>query len=535
MHRVRSVRSLTLLVLALGGTILPPTPADAQPPVVAYLPPVDAPIAEPFRAPAHPYGPGNRGIEYDTRPGEVVRAVADGSVVFAGQVGGTLHVTVLHADGVKTSYSYLQAVGVVAGQRVRQGDPVGTAGDLFQLGARRGGAYFDPSMLFRGHVTDVELLPFEVPAGQTPDQVEPHVLLGLSLDDGGGLGLHLPELGEAWDFILDKGKLAAHYLGELGVQPDILRTGLKITRRAFFGGACSDDPPPTRPVAGRDRVALTVGGLGSTSEDSSVDSLRTEELGYADARVVRFSYNGGRTPRTGDGLGRIPASSYGVADTQGDVRGHASRLADLVEVVAAERPEATVDVFGHSHGGVVIRLALLELERRGFDLGRLGLVATMGSPHKGADLATATRLLNATTTSTLVLDLVEAAVGAGIDPDAPAVAQLSETSDVIEQLDREGIPPGVEFLSIAARGDVVVAAPNSEVDGATNVIIGGRGLRAHSELVGSDDATHELRLALGGEPPKCEDVLEIIVDVTTGEIISEIEDMAALSVSGVAR
>ena len=64
--------------------------------------------------------------------------------------------------------------------------------------------------------------------------------------------------------------------------------------------------------------------------------------------------------------------AYSSADTQGDVEDVAMRLADFVEDVMAADPDATVDLFAHSLGGVVTRLALLELDDRGVDLGRLG-------------------------------------------------------------------------------------------------------------------------------------------------------------------
>ena len=76
----------------------------------------------------------------------------------------------------------------------------------------------------------------------------------------------------------------------------------------------------------------------------------------------------------------------------------AARLADLVEAVAAEAPGVPIDLLAHSQGGVVVRLALIELERRhGTEwLAALGLVATLGSPHGGADLATAIHALSST-------------------------------------------------------------------------------------------------------------------------------------------
>ena len=110
-------------------------PPDAPPVVVRYVPPVDAPVVDSFRPPTQPWSSGNRGLEYDTSRGDPVRASADGIVTFAGQVGGSLHVTVLHPDGLRTGYSFLSRVLVSQGQAVRQGDLVGRAGDTFHFGA----------------------------------------------------------------------------------------------------------------------------------------------------------------------------------------------------------------------------------------------------------------------------------------------------------------------------------------------------------------------------------------------------------------
>src|SRR5690348_15131411 len=99
---------LVTAVVALTLTAVSPPSAAAVPPSrVSYVPPVDAPVVDPFRPPITPYGPGNRGLDYGTQPGDPVRASAEGEVIFAGQVGGTLHVTIRHADGLRTSYSFL--------------------------------------------------------------------------------------------------------------------------------------------------------------------------------------------------------------------------------------------------------------------------------------------------------------------------------------------------------------------------------------------------------------------------------------------
>lgn len=153
---MRRPRATLLVVPALAALLLvlaAPVAADPSPGTVAYRPPVPGPVIDPYRPPTTPYGPGNRGIDYATRPGETVGAAADGEVTFAGAVGGALHVVVLHADGIRTSLSFLAAVLVRRGQSVTAGQAVGLAGASLHFGARRGEAYLDPASLLGGATT----------------------------------------------------------------------------------------------------------------------------------------------------------------------------------------------------------------------------------------------------------------------------------------------------------------------------------------------------------------------------------------------
>lgn len=133
-------------VVALAAA-LPAPPAGAshgdERPV--FRPPVDAPVVDPFRPPSDRYGPGNRGIEYDTETGDVVRAAAAGTVVFSGAVAGSLHVTIDHGDGLVSSYSYVLRISVRAGARVSQGQVIASAGERLHFGVRANGSYVDPS------------------------------------------------------------------------------------------------------------------------------------------------------------------------------------------------------------------------------------------------------------------------------------------------------------------------------------------------------------------------------------------------------
>jgi murein DD-endopeptidase MepM/ murein hydrolase activator NlpD len=158
-------------VAAVGATPGPATspPASPAPEADVYLPPVDAPVADPFRPPTGPYGPGNRGIEYDTAPGQPVGAIGPGEVVFAGPVARALHVTVRHPDGLRSSYSLLADLSVVRGQLVGRGDQVGTAGESLHLGVRTpDGTYLDPALLFGSYALVPRLLPHAAPADEDP-------------------------------------------------------------------------------------------------------------------------------------------------------------------------------------------------------------------------------------------------------------------------------------------------------------------------------------------------------------------------------
>jgi len=153
---------VALFVGAATGPAAGPVGAQspaAGDPTVDYSAPVDAPVIDPFRPPPQPWLPGNRGIEYETVPGTPVRAAADGVVTFAGSVAGSLHVTVRHADGIRTSYSFLATVGARTGQRLARGDVVGVAGSRLHVGARRGDTYIDPESLWGGGPPWVRLAP----------------------------------------------------------------------------------------------------------------------------------------------------------------------------------------------------------------------------------------------------------------------------------------------------------------------------------------------------------------------------------------
>ena len=99
-------------------------------------------------APIGQYG-GHWGIDIAADVGTIVRSADDGFVSFAGDVAGILSVTVSHGGGLRTSYSYLDSIGVVAGQEVSRLSELGRSGldhdsPALHFSVRVGDSYQDP-------------------------------------------------------------------------------------------------------------------------------------------------------------------------------------------------------------------------------------------------------------------------------------------------------------------------------------------------------------------------------------------------------
>ena len=501
--------------------------AAAAPEAVAYLPPVDAPVAGGFRPPATPYGAGNRGLDYATAPGTPVRAAAAGQVAFAGAVGAGLHVVVLHADGVRTSYSFLASLAVRRGDPVAAGDTVGTSGPSLHFGARAGDAYVDPAVLLAGRAgSAVRLVPDDQRAIGSEDEERSGLrrLLG-AVRRGVAVGADAVvwAAGEAVENAADA--VAATLPGAFSVDElrvwvpaamSMLAAPVRITRVGLEWWARRDicTPPglsPPRP-AGRRKVVL-VAGLGSTSSHAAIDEIDTAGLGYADGDRVRFSYRGGT----------VAEQPYGAADTGVDLHQSGRQLRQLLERMHAQDPGVPLDLVAHSQGGMVVRSALGSRAPPGVES-----VITLGSPHHGADLATGVALLGLSKNGERALKAGSVLARAGvvpIDPRWEAVAQLAETSDFVRELNRRPVPTSVAFTSIAARADVVVASPRSHLAGATNVVVSVPDVDDHFALPGSDVAHREMALALAGMGPTCESFGDVALDALSGEAIGTAEDV----------
>jgi len=558
-------------VLVLGILVAPlaPIPDLADDGPVRYVEPVDAPVVDGFRAPAGPYGPGNRGLEYDTQPGQVVRAAAPGSVVFAGMVAGERHVTVLHDDGRRSSYSFLASIDVSTGQVVADGAPIGTAGELLHVGVREGDVYVDPAALFGTEVRSVRLVPENPSGSPTWDAAatEIQALVQLTLLEGGpgivdrlrsGLG---DASGWVWDHARDAApgllhlalwagrEVAFAYNPVLGIVVFDIAVPLALGEESPMWNAlaewsphhvlvrsaergmdwwrqrseCTPSDVSPQPPAER-RVAVLVGGLGSTSSHAAVGALDVDALGYSPGDVVGFSYAGGRIPGTFDGrpahisedLSGIEVVGYGEEDSSNGLARRGVMLADVLQEVAASSPGTPIDLYGHSQGGLVLRLALAELSGRPDGpevIAALGVVATMGTPHQGSDLATAALVAAGTGEGQVALQGIDAHTGLPVDPDqVDNLADLALGADLLTDLADQGLPAGPSYLSLGARGDLVVPDTRAEADGATHVTLPLSGVAAHEELPAHATTTRELGLALAGMDPTCRSIFDVAID-----------------------
>lgn len=71
----------------------------------------------------------HKGVDYAAPIGTAIRTVGDGVIEFANQQRGYGNVVeIAHRDGKKTVYAHLNSIAVQKGQRVEQGDNIGTVG-----------------------------------------------------------------------------------------------------------------------------------------------------------------------------------------------------------------------------------------------------------------------------------------------------------------------------------------------------------------------------------------------------------------------
>ena len=134
---------------------------------LCLVPPVDAPVVEPFVAPACSYCAGHRTVDFANTAvatGTVVAPIA-GRVSFAGEVAGRRFVSVRSGDHTVT-VGGLGSLAVSAGQAVAAGETVGRGTGLgpVTLSVRRDAGqpteeYLDPGQFLARRIGRARLVP----------------------------------------------------------------------------------------------------------------------------------------------------------------------------------------------------------------------------------------------------------------------------------------------------------------------------------------------------------------------------------------
>ena len=116
----------------------------------------------------------------------------------------------------------------------------------------------------------------------------------------------------------------------------------------------------------------------------------------------------------------------------GCIREQAERVAVQVEAIARAHPRSTIDLIGHSMGGLVASYLLKRL-----DQGQLVRnVITLGTPHRGSPAA-------------LFMQRVACGFSAALE-------QMTPSSGFLRELAAAPVPPGAQLVSIAGANDGVV-------------------------------------------------------------------------------
>lgn len=159
------------------------------------------------------------------------------------------------------------------------------------------------------------------------------------------------------------------------------------------------------------------------------------------------------------GAGPVVSFGYSWLD---DVRTAAERLADQVEELCAVTGSDTVDVVGHSLGGLVARYYVQRLAGHA----RVGTLVSIATPHGGT-------------------------IAARLPSPLPVIRQLRPGSELLLELSEPAQSCGTKFVAFAGDSDeLVLPTRNALIDHpdllVRNVLVRGAGhlaIAAHTEVI----------------------------------------------------
>jgi hypothetical protein len=580
---VRNVIRAWAALVALTGAIVAML---AQPIAAAddarWQRPLAGRVVRAFAEPPSTYAAGHRGVDFAAPVGADVRAAGAGTVSFAGDVGGGLHVVVQHRGGVRTSYSFLADVTVAEGEAVTAATVVGHAGGsdadsghepgVLHFGVRVGDRYVDPMLLFQAR--DLRDLVRLVPIDGAPAESWAHRSAGerTALQEGwtplvapagsgdGGCASGVPLVGGAVDAICDGAKWTSGrtrdaldaglgVLGAAGRRGRALAAGLRgplnelVDQLANAGALVRAQllaSPPGRALS--DLVEIGERFLDWSTTECAGDAAPADGSGGSGHLLMAVagidSSSSGRDRRSfgldTDALGyhrdevhwysyADDGGAYDRSDTHDSLRTAAARLAQQLRELHAREPGREVDLIAHSQGGVVVD-AFLRWEYDAADpaFPPIGTVVTLASPHQGAPLATTGATLRENEAIRGVLDVTDD-IRPGPPSDAKSVLQLSENSRLMRKLWAGRLPEHIDFTTIGGTDDIVVPANRIRVPGATEVVVVVDGLNDHSAITSDDRSLQVVRSALELRPPPCTSVLEGLRSAVEPVLLSRVE------------
>jgi hypothetical protein len=567
-------------LLALVATAIPAAAANET--KSTWRLPVDGRVVRPFADPSSAYGSGHRGVDFAVDAGTPVRAAGVGTVSFAGNVAGALHVVVTHRDGLRTSYSFLADITVAIGDGVTASTVLGHSGgadpdgghgsDTFHFGLRIGDRYLDPLLLYNTRdLTELVRLVPVAPIGpdgswEHANADEPTALeLGVGHElappasDDHGCADGVPLVGRIANAVCDAVDWGAAATEDaLGVGLDLLRgagrEGAALAKRlgpelhALLGAVRAAgaalrarllETPPGRAL--RDIVEIGQRMIEWTLQHCdrhAPDANGTGGSGHALMAVggIDSSWDGHDRHSTNldtDALGydhdnvhwfsyAPDGGAYDEDDTHKSLYQSAELLAAQLRAQQAREPGREIDLIAHSQGGVVVDI-FLKLIYKPSDPSYppLGTVVSLASPHEGAPLAQSGRVLHADPRTRPVVDALD---GAGLPPsDSTAVRQLDPDSNLMQRLRAAPLPTDVQYTSIGGVADLVVPANRIHLDGAREVVVQVDAVNDHTGIPSDPNALRAVRAALEQRPPPCTSIVTGIRSSVIPVVISRVE------------
>lgn len=116
--------TLTALVTTALTLIAATTPAHAWVNPATGSPQAEA-VVRPAQIPERNWMPGHRGVDLHLTSGDEVKAAGAGEVAFVGMVVGVPTVSLVHPDGLRTTYQPVRTT-LKVGEVVAEGAPLGT-------------------------------------------------------------------------------------------------------------------------------------------------------------------------------------------------------------------------------------------------------------------------------------------------------------------------------------------------------------------------------------------------------------------------